>query len=166
MAASWLILWALGRGISRYSQRDQGVRRAGDVKVHPEAKQGSSAAAESEHRDHREQLVRTMQDFVRQNYRDPIGLEDLARAMRMNASYVSALFSQTAGVTFHEFLKEIRLVQAKTLLSDPRNRVSEVACAAGYASADAFRHAFKASEGVSPQKWRTRPQGPKSSPVF
>jgi transcriptional regulator GlxA family with amidase domain len=29
-----------------------------------------------------------------------------------------------------------------------------VACAAGYACPDSFRHAFKAHEGLSPETWR------------
>jgi two-component system response regulator YesN len=72
----------------------------------------------------------------------------------MNATYLSALFSQTTGETFHHFLEEIRLSKAKELLRYPRNRVGEVACAAGYASPDAFRHAFKAHESLSPGVWR------------
>jgi two-component system response regulator YesN len=64
------------------------------------------------------------------------------------------LFSQTTGVTFHQFLEEVRLSKARELLRDPRNRVSEVADAEGYASPDAFRHAFKAHEGLSPEAWR------------
>ena len=51
--------------------------------------------------------------------------------MQMNASYLSALFSQTTSVTFYQFLEEVRLSKAKALLGDPRNRVGEVACAAG-----------------------------------
>ena len=95
-----------------------------------------------------------MLDFVHQHYHRPISLDDLASAMRMNASYLSTLFSQTTGVTFHQFLEEVRLSKAKALLRDPRNRVGEVACAAGYASPDAFRHAFRAHEGLSPEAWR------------
>jgi AraC-like DNA-binding protein len=41
------------------------------------------------------------------------------------------------------------------MLADPRNRVSEVASAVGFASTDAFRHAFKARQGASPSHWRT-----------
>ena len=100
-------------------------------------------------------LVAAMRDFVHQHYHRPIGLSDVASAMRMNGSYLSALFSQTAGVTFHHFLEEVRLSKAKELLRDPCNRVGEVACAAGYASPDAFRHAFKAREGLAPGAWRT-----------
>ena len=68
--------------------------------------------------------------------------------------YLSVLFSQTTGVTFHQFLEEVRLSKARELLRDPRNRVREVAGAAGYASPDSFRHAFKAHEGLSPEAWR------------
>jgi AraC-like DNA-binding protein len=99
-------------------------------------------------------LVEAMLDFVHQHYHRPIGLGDLASAMKMNASYLSALFSQETGVTFHHFLEEVRLSKAKALLRDPRNRVCEVACATGYASPDSFRHAFKAHEGLSPEAWR------------
>jgi two-component system response regulator YesN len=103
---------------------------------------------------HAQRLVDVMLDFVHQHYHRPVSLDDLASAMRMNASYLSALFSQTTGVTFHQFLEEVRLSKAKALLRDPRNRVGEAARAAGYASPDAFRHAFKAHEGLSPEAWR------------
>jgi AraC-like DNA-binding protein len=99
-------------------------------------------------------LVAAMRDFVHQHYHRPIGLGEVASAMRMNASYLSDLFSRTTGLTFHRFLAEVRLSKAKELLCDPRNRVSEVASAAGYASPDAFRHAFKAREGLAPEAWR------------
>jgi len=103
---------------------------------------------------HAQKLVEAMGDYVHQHGHRPISLDDLASAMRMNASYLSTLFSQTTGVTFHQFLEEVRLSKAKELLRDPRNRVGQVACAAGYAGPDAFRHAFKAHEGLSPEAWR------------
>jgi two-component system response regulator YesN len=95
-----------------------------------------------------------MLDYVHQHGHRPINLGELAANMNMNATYLSALFSETTGVPFHQFLKEVRLAKARDLLRDPRNRVCEVACATGYASADAFRHAFKAHEGFSPEAWR------------
>jgi two-component system response regulator YesN len=103
---------------------------------------------------HAQKLVEAMLDYVHQHCPRPISLDELASAMKMNASYLSTLFSQTTGVTFHQFLEEVRLSKAKELLRDPRNRVGEVARAAGYASPDAFRHAFKAHEGLSPEAWR------------
>jgi AraC-like DNA-binding protein len=102
---------------------------------------------------HAQKLVDAMRDYVHDHYHRPINLKELASAMKMNASYLSALFSQTTGVTFHQFLEELWLSKAKELLRDPRNRIGEVARAAGYASPVSFRHAFKAHEGLSPAAW-------------
>jgi len=103
---------------------------------------------------HAQKLVDVMLDFVHQHYHRPIRLGDVASAMKMNASYLSALFSQTTGVTFHQFLEEVRLSKAKALLRDPRNRVREVAYAVGYADPNCFRDAFKAHVGLPPSAWR------------
>jgi len=104
---------------------------------------------------HAQKLIEEMLDYVHHHYHRPINLHEVASAMKMNASYFSGLFSQTTGVQFHQFLEEVRLSKAKELLRDPRKRVGEVAGAAGYASLDAFRHAFKAHEGISPAAWRS-----------
>lgn len=106
---------------------------------------------------HSQQLVEVMVGYIQQHGHCQIRLGELASAMKMNASYLSALFSQTTGMTFHRFLETVRLARAKELLRDPRNRIGEVANATGYASPDAFRHAFKAIEGLSPEAWRTGP---------
>jgi AraC-like DNA-binding protein len=102
-----------------------------------------------------QKIVEAMFDYVHEHYSRPINLDEVASAMKKNASYLSALFSQTTGVTFHHFLEEVRLSKAKELLRDPRNRIRKVAGATGYASLDAFRHAFKVHEGLSPAAWRT-----------
>jgi AraC-like DNA-binding protein len=105
---------------------------------------------------HTQKLVEEMADYVHQHYYRPISLKDLTSVMKRNASYLSALFSQTTGITFHHYLEVLRLSKAKELLRDPRNRVGEVARAVGYASPISFRHAFKAHLGLSPEAWRAR----------
>jgi two-component system response regulator YesN len=103
-----------------------------------------------------EKLIAAMRDYLRCNYRKPVGLHDLAASMRRNVCYLSTLFHQAEGVTIHRYLEELRLASAREMLRDPRLRVCEVAQAAGYSSPDAFRHAFKARVGLSPVAWRAR----------
>jgi AraC-like DNA-binding protein len=103
---------------------------------------------------HAPKLVEAMRDYVHQHYHRPISLRELASDMKMNASYLSALFSQTTGVTFHQFLEEVRLSKARELLRDPRNRVGEVACAVGYINPNHFRDVFKTRVGIPPSAWR------------
>jgi AraC-like DNA-binding protein len=103
---------------------------------------------------HARKLVEAMLHYVHQHYHHPVSLGEMASAMKMNASYLSALFSQTTGVTFRHYLEELRLVKAKDLLQDPVKRVSEVAYAVGYTTPNHFRDAFKTRVGIPPSAWR------------
>ena len=100
-----------------------------------------------------EHLAQEMVTYVHQHYHRPMSLGQVAAALKMNSSYLSTLFSHTVGMTFHHYLTGVRMAKAKKLLLDPLRRVCEVACAVGYASADQFRHAFKAYAGVPPSAW-------------
>jgi two-component system response regulator YesN len=109
-------------------------------------------------RSHARNLVEAMRDYVHQHYRRPISLDDVASAMKMNASYLCALFSKTTGVTFHQYLEEFRLAKAKELLRDPMSLVCEVACTVGYTNPNHFRNVFKARTGLAPSVWRDNPE--------
>jgi len=50
------------------------------------------------------------------------------------------------------------MANAKTLLGDPANNISDVAYAVGYASENRFRIAFKNATGLSPKLWRATMQ--------
>ena len=80
---------------------------------------------------HAQQIVQEMMAYVQQHYHRPMSLGDVAVALKMNAAYLSSLFSATAGVTFHKHLEGVRLTKAQELLRDPHNRVCEVACVPG-----------------------------------
>lgn len=105
---------------------------------------------------HQSRLARTVQDYLSAHYSEPISLKGLAVAFRFNACYISELFHRATGIGLHEYLEQLRMASAKKFLLDPRSRIAEVAQASGYASTDAFRHAFKAHEKVSPRAWRER----------
>jgi AraC-like DNA-binding protein len=134
----------------------------GKIRSQPERPDGPQTPAlpgrldSPAHAVHAGKIVAAMRDFVGQNYHRPFGLNEVAAALKMNAAYLSALFSHHTGQKFRQFLEAVRLAKARELLGDPRIRIGEVAGATGYASPDAFRHAFKAREGLSPEAWRER----------
>ncbi|MGD0614986.1 MAG: AraC family transcriptional regulator [Verrucomicrobiota bacterium] len=103
---------------------------------------------------HSQQIVQQMLDYIHEHYCSPIQLDDLARAVNMNADYVSNLFSATMGMTFHRYLEDLRLARAKSLLRDPLKRVCEVAYAVGYPNPNHFRNVFKTRVGMPPSAWR------------
>jgi AraC-like DNA-binding protein len=112
------------------------------------------APRRSEVESHPDQLVHHLLEFIEQDYRKPITLQQCAGRLGMNASYLSDLFSRGVGVPFKAYLIERRLEKAKELLGDPAHTVSAVAYAVGYASEDRFRFAFRKATGLCPRLWR------------
>ncbi len=100
------------------------------------------------------QVLRRLLEYVHQNYGQPLTLRQLATVLRLNAAYLSALFSRRVGMPFKAYLTEARMERAKELLSDPTKNVSEAANAVGYASENRFRAAFKKATGLPPRLWR------------
>jgi len=161
-------LESLARAWKSGRELDQALRRLNHAEIEVTRWRGElqqrlpglpEGGVQPEGRSRAQKLVARMLEYVQQNSQRPLSLGELAAAFKMNASYLSDVFRQTTGVTFHHFVQETRLAKARELLCDPRNRVCEVAGAAGYASPDAFRHAFKAHTGVSPEAWRAGTQG-------
>ncbi|HWM26499.1 MAG TPA: helix-turn-helix domain-containing protein [Chthoniobacterales bacterium] len=113
------------------------------------------AASRSKDESHTEQLVHRMLDYIEKEYTRPITLKECACNLEFNAAYLCALFSRTIGIPFKSYLTRLRLEKARELLSDPTRRVSDVAYAVGYTSADRFRLAFKAATGLAPVTWRS-----------
>jgi AraC-like DNA-binding protein len=63
------------------------------------------------------------------------------------------------GIHFSELLEACRLDAAQRLLSDPRNKVIEVADRLGYRDAANFTRAFRRWTGASPREFRRVAQG-------
>ncbi|MGD7653911.1 MAG: helix-turn-helix transcriptional regulator [Verrucomicrobiales bacterium] len=107
-------------------------------------------------RSHRELLVARMLEYAENHYGQPLGLDDLAREMRMNRSYLSHLFSTSMGIPFRSYVKQLRMDRARELLTHPQLRIADVAYRVGYTDPNRFRLDFKQHTALAPSKWRTR----------
>lgn len=115
---------------------------------------GKSAAPQGS--THGELLVSRMVDYANTLYCRPIGLAAFAGEIGMNLSYLSHLFSTTMGMPFRTYLRRLRMDRARGLLSDPLQRISDVAYAVGYTDPNRFRLDFKEHTGLPPSRWRER----------
>jgi AraC-like DNA-binding protein len=101
-----------------------------------------------------ERMVHAVLDRIQRDYARPLTLQKCASDLRVNAAYLSHLFSNAVGLTFKTCLTEVRVEKARELLGDPTRNISQIARAVGYASANRFRLAFKSVTGISPRLWR------------
>ncbi len=99
-------------------------------------------------------VVRIKQ-YLADNYKADISLDDIATAVDMNSSYISSSFKQATGQTIIEYLTDLRIEQAKKLLLGTKLKSYEIAALVGYNDHHYFHRIFKKRVGVSPNAFRS-----------
>lgn len=90
------------------------------------------------------------------NYINNISSNDVAKFVNLNPVYFSTLFHETTGVTFINYLNDLRLTRARQLLLLGSYSVSEVCYACGFNSSSNFLRAFKKKYNCSPNELKSR----------
>ncbi|MBO4678627.1 MAG: response regulator [Lachnospiraceae bacterium] len=97
-------------------------------------------------------------EYVNENYMKDLNMAVVSNYISMNYSMLSYLFKQYTGTNFVNYLKDIRIREAKKLLSDTDMKIIEVSRAVGYDNEKHFMKTFRAECGVSPGEYRKNMQ--------
>ena len=93
-------------------------------------------------------------EFVKENFAQPLVLEDLAAVAGISPYHFSRLFKQMIGQSPMQYVQAQRLEEAKKLLKDPELPIVEVADHCGFSDQSHFSRFFKRYEGFSPKSFR------------
>ena len=74
--------------------------------------------------------------------------------MHVSLSHLSTVFKQATWVNLSAYVTDLRLEQARKLLSDMRYSISEVSFMSGYSDAKYFAKLFKKKTGSTPSEYR------------
>lgn len=97
--------------------------------------------------------------YIHENYEQEITLEDLAGIVHLSPIYFCSVFRDTFGTSPMQYLQDIRLENAKQLLSNSNDSITNIAERVGFQSIHYFSRLFKAHEGVTPSYFRHINQG-------
>lgn len=92
--------------------------------------------------------------YIKSNYNQELRLELLANIFGYNSAYLGKVFHQYTGENFNNYLDEIRITEAKRLLTKEEYKVYEVAEMVGYSNINYFHNKFKKYVGVSPLAYK------------
>jgi AraC-like DNA-binding protein/ligand-binding sensor protein len=101
-------------------------------------------------------MIRRAKAHIAGHYGDPIGLDEIARAMHVSTFYFCKMFKKATGLTFTDYLGRVRVEKAKNLLLNPHLRVSEIAYTVGFQSLTHFNRIFRKVTGEAPTDFRER----------
>lgn len=103
---------------------------------------------------HAWEAVQKSVDYVEENIKEELSIEELAKVSFLSMYYFQKLFSRLVGKTVNEYIKARRVANAKPLLKSTNRRIADIAVEYGFNSHEAFTKAFKEIYSVTPETYR------------
>ncbi|MFA6784754.1 MAG: response regulator [Sphaerochaeta sp.] len=82
------------------------------------------------------------------------GLDQICEMIGVSTSYFSSTFKREMGISFVQYLTNMRMTRAKELLVKTEGKTYEIAQAIGFSEPNYFSFCFKRHEGISPSQYR------------
>jgi len=98
--------------------------------------------------------IRKAERYIWENYTKKIGLQEIASAAGLSASYFSSIFKEEMGENLSNYLNRLRVEKAASMLSSTNIPISKIAAACGFEDQSWFSKIFKNNTGFTPGKYR------------
>jgi AraC-like DNA-binding protein len=95
-------------------------------------------------------------DLADASYREPLHVDELARAAGLSRAHFSREFRRAFGESPHAYLLSRRLERAAALLRATDRSVIDICLSVGLASVGSFTRTFTRVFGISPTAYRAR----------
>ena len=100
------------------------------------------------------EVVSMLESILDERYSEDISAQDAALAVNVSYSYMAKLLLRETGSSFGALLLARRLEAAKRLLLTTDASITEIGVGVGFTDASYFIKKFRASVGMTPQKYR------------
>ncbi|AET61106.1 AraC family transcriptional regulator [Paenibacillus terrae HPL-003] len=99
-------------------------------------------------------MITEIKEYVQKHYNEPISLANLAARFYISPFYLSQVFKQKTGETYLNYLIQIRIDKAKTLLENTDLKIYEICQQVGYSDPQHFTRMFEKLTGSRPREYR------------
>ena len=102
----------------------------------------------------RSRTVSEICQYIDTHYQEPLTIDQLAREFLMSKTQLYNIFTQIMHISVSDYLSQVRLTQAKSLLLNSQYSVEIISQMVGYGNISSFSRVFKSRTGVSPLHYR------------
>lgn len=105
--------------------------------------------------DAKQQLfVEKIKEYIKLNYSDPnLSSQMLGAYMKLSAKYVMKKFQDCSGISLTDYITDIRMRKAATILKNSNQAISKVAEQVGILNENYFYKLFKKTYGCTPREF-------------
>lgn len=98
--------------------------------------------------------VAMAQAILAANYKKPVRLDDIARAVSLSSFHLCRSFKRVTGLQMHQYLNRLRLRAALEQVAEPRLALAAIALDHGFSSQSHFAAAFRKEFRITPSEAR------------
>lgn len=98
--------------------------------------------------------VKEMMLFVKEHFREPLQLTDVAEHLGWSAARTGSFFKEHTGINFLNYMTQLRISEAKKQLVTNLDSIADISFSSGFQSLASFYRAFNLDAGLSPQEYR------------
>lgn len=109
---------------------------------------------ESNMKDNTTRNIKTILDYIDENYMKPITIEELAASVDLSKHYFMRFFKKYMGMTCIEYINDYRLNIATNLLLTTSMQITEVSQQIGITNLSYFNRIFKKRYNMTPKEYR------------
>ncbi len=94
--------------------------------------------------------------YIERNYTTQFSLEDMAKDLKVSVSSICKTIKAHTDKTVHQFITEMRIKKAKSLLKNSTLNINEISYLVGIPDYNYFTKLFKKCEGITPTAYRKK----------
>ena len=99
-------------------------------------------------------ILEKAKEFIRQHYGENLSVADISESVNISQSLLFKLFRTEEKATPMEYLRRVRIEQAKKLLFESQLKICDISTACGFSDTAYFCKVFKDQTGSSPASYR------------
>lgn len=99
-------------------------------------------------------VVKEVISYVDFHYAEDLGLAFFAEMFSISKNYLSGLFKKETGMTLTDYIHQVRIRRAVTLINSSSLSITTIAASCGYNDINYFIRIFKRALGMSPKQYQ------------
>lgn len=142
--------------LEKYTNRDTAILASKYFAIDIDRDSQSAFAIFNGQKDHKDEEVKKVQEFIEANYQEKITVEQLADMVAVSRRSFERRFKQATGNTVVEYAQRVKIEAAKRSFESTRKNINDVMFDVGYTDTKSFRTVFKKITGLTPIEYRNK----------
>ena len=100
--------------------------------------------------------VLDIEKYIRENFNKNISITDIAEKVFVTPNYLSYLYKSRTGKTINQYIQDLRMEEARRLLSESHLKIGSIARQLGFANQTYFTRLFTKTHRETPSQYRSK----------